>query len=71
VQQFPTAFDYTYESLFYETRAPFDEGRLIKKTKNHNEEFEMIFQERMRTSKCFATDGSKMEDEPFVGFASI
>jgi hypothetical protein len=25
----------------------------------------------MRTSKCFARDGSKMEDKPFVGFASI
>jgi hypothetical protein len=25
----------------------------------------------MRTSKCFATDGSKMEDKPFVGFALI
>jgi hypothetical protein len=25
----------------------------------------------MRTSKCFVTDGSKMEDKPFVGFASI
>jgi hypothetical protein len=25
----------------------------------------------MRTSKCFATDGSKMENKTFVGFASI
>jgi hypothetical protein len=25
----------------------------------------------MRTSKCFATDSTKMEDKPFVGFASI
>jgi hypothetical protein len=25
----------------------------------------------MSTSKCFTTDGSKMEDKPFVGFASI
>jgi hypothetical protein len=25
----------------------------------------------MRTSKCFATDGSKMENKPFVGFAAI
>jgi hypothetical protein len=25
----------------------------------------------MRTSKCFATDGSKMENKPLVGFASI
>jgi hypothetical protein len=25
----------------------------------------------MRTSKCFATDGSKMEDKPFVGFELI
>jgi hypothetical protein len=34
-------------------------------------EFDKIFQERMRTSKCFATDGSKMEGRPFVGFTSI
>jgi hypothetical protein len=33
--------------------------------------FCQIFQERMRTRKCFATDGSKMEHKPFVGFASI
>jgi hypothetical protein len=25
----------------------------------------------MRTSKCFATDSSKMEDTPFIGFAAI
>jgi hypothetical protein len=25
----------------------------------------------MRISKCFATDGSKMENRPFVGFALI
>jgi hypothetical protein len=26
----------------------------------------MNFQERMRTSKCFTTDGSKSEDKPFA-----
>jgi hypothetical protein len=50
---------------------PCDEGRQIKEAENHNEEFKKIFQERMRTSKCFTTDGSKIEDKPFVGFASI
>jgi hypothetical protein len=25
----------------------------------------------MRTSKCFATEGSRMENKPFVGFATI
>jgi hypothetical protein len=50
---------------------PFEEGRQRKETKDHNEKFKVIFQERMRTSKCFATDGSKMEDKSFVGFASI
>jgi hypothetical protein len=25
----------------------------------------------MKTSKCFATDGTKMENKPFVGFPSI
>jgi hypothetical protein len=25
----------------------------------------------MKTSKCFAMDGSKMEKKPYVGFTSI
>jgi hypothetical protein len=66
----PPAFNYKYESLFYEARSYFDEERQIKEAKDLNEEFKKIFQERMRTSKCFATDGSKMENDPFVGFAS-
>jgi hypothetical protein len=44
--------------------------RQIKEAKDHNEEFKKIFQERMRTSKYFATDGSKMENKRFGGFAS-
>jgi hypothetical protein len=67
----PLAFNYTYESLFYKARVSFDEGRQINEAKDHNEEFKKIFQERMKTSKCFAMDGSKLEDNPFVGFASI
>ena len=65
------AYDYTYESLFYEARVSFDEGRQIKQAEDHNKEFYKIFQERIRTSKSFATDGSKMVDKPFVGFALI
>jgi hypothetical protein len=41
------------------------------KQENHNEEFRKIFEERMRTSKCFGTGGSKIENKPFVGFTSI
>ncbi|PNF30200.1 hypothetical protein B7P43_G08428 [Cryptotermes secundus] len=67
----PKAYDYTYESLFYEARVSFDEGRQIKETEDHNKEFYKIFQERIRTSKSFATDGSKMVDKPFVGLALI
>jgi hypothetical protein len=26
---------------------------------------------KMRTSKCFTMEGTKMENKPFVGFASI
>jgi hypothetical protein len=55
----PLAFNYTYESLFYEARVSLDEGRQIKEAKDHNEEFNTIFQERM-ISKCFTMDGSKM-----------
>jgi hypothetical protein len=41
----PPAFNYTYESLFYEARV--DEGRQIKEAKDHNEEFKKIFLERI------------------------
>jgi hypothetical protein len=64
------AFNYTYESIFYEARVSFDEGRQIKEAENHNGEFKKIFLEKMRTSKCFATNDSKMENKPFVGFTS-
>jgi hypothetical protein len=67
----PPAFSYTYESLYYEARVSFDEGRQIKEAKDHNEEFKKIFQERMRTNKLFATDSSKIEDKSFVGITSI
>jgi hypothetical protein len=55
----PPAFNYTYKNLFYKARVSFDEGRQIKEAEDHNEEFKKIFEERMRISKCFATDGSK------------
>jgi hypothetical protein len=47
------------DSQGHEARIYFDEGRPIKEAKDHNEEFKNIFLERLRTSKCFATDGSK------------
>jgi hypothetical protein len=53
------AFNYTYENLFYKARVSFNEGGQRKEAEDHNEEFKKIFQERMRTSKYFATDGSK------------
>jgi hypothetical protein len=67
----PPAFNYIYESLFYEVRVSFDEGRQIKEPREHNEEFKKIFQEKKSTSKCFAKDGSKMKDKQFVGLTSI
>jgi hypothetical protein len=35
----PPTFNYTYESLFFETRVSFDEGRQIEEAEDHNEEF--------------------------------
>jgi hypothetical protein len=69
--ELPWSFNYTYESMFYEARVSFEEGRQIKEAENHNVEFKKILLEKMRTSKYFATDGSKMENKPFVGFVSI
>jgi hypothetical protein len=39
-------------------------GRQIKEAKDHNEELKKVFREKRRTSKCFATDGSKIENKP-------
>jgi hypothetical protein len=63
----PPTFNYTYESLFYEARVSFDEGRQTKEQRGIQKDFSR----KMRTSKYFATDGSKMENKPFVAFASI
>jgi hypothetical protein len=38
---------------------------------DHIEELKKYFHEKMRTSKCFTTNGSKMENKSFVGFKSI
>jgi hypothetical protein len=62
---------HTYESLFCEGRASSYERRQIKEAENRNEEFKKDFHEEMRTSKYFAMDSSKMENKPFVGFASV
>jgi hypothetical protein len=66
----PLAFNHTYESLFYESRVSFDEGKHVTGAEDHNEELKKVH-EKMRNSKCFATGGSKMENKPFVGFAAI
>jgi hypothetical protein len=42
----PLAFNYTYESMFYEARVSFEEGIQIKEAENHNEEFKKIFVEK-------------------------
>jgi hypothetical protein len=64
-------FNYTYESIFYETRPSFVEERQAKDSEDHNEELKKIVHEKMRGSKYFVTDGSKMENKPFIGFTSI
>jgi hypothetical protein len=40
------AFNYTYKSLFYEVRVSFDERRLIREAKVHNEQFKKLFHEK-------------------------
>jgi hypothetical protein len=63
----PTSTRTAWRSRPTPTERPraFDVGRKIKVAKDHNEELKKIFQERMRTSKCFPTDGSQMEDKPY------
>jgi hypothetical protein len=42
----PLAFNYTCESLIYEARVCFEEGRQRKDAEHHNEEFNEIFHEK-------------------------
>jgi hypothetical protein len=35
----PLAFNYIYESLFYEARVSFNDGGQIKEAEDHNEEY--------------------------------
>jgi hypothetical protein len=37
-RNFSSAFNYTYESLFYEAWVSFEKGRQTKKAEDHNEE---------------------------------
>jgi hypothetical protein len=67
----PLAFNYTYESRFYEARVSFGERRQIKEAEDHNKEFQKIFHEKMRTGKCFTMDRLKLETKPFIGFTAI
>jgi hypothetical protein len=36
-----------------------------------NKELKIKFHEKISTSKCLATSGSKIENKPFIGFASL
>jgi hypothetical protein len=65
IRELSPAFNYTYESLFYEASATFDEGRQINEAKDHNEEFKKIPQEKrkpanvsLRTSQKLRTNHS-------------
>jgi hypothetical protein len=57
----PLASNHIYESFFYEAGVSFGEGRFT--TRNLKKIHKIMI-----TSKCFATDGSKMENKPFLGF---
>jgi hypothetical protein len=41
----------------------------MKEADDLDKEFKSMFHTEMRTSKYSPTDGSKMENKPFVGFA--
>jgi hypothetical protein len=47
----PLVFNYIYDSLFYEARVSFDEGRQIKEVEDHNEELKKIFHEKKKKKK--------------------
>jgi hypothetical protein len=47
------------------------EGRQIKQVEDQRRIPKKENHKQMRTSKCFATDGSKVETKPFIGFVTL
>jgi uncharacterized protein YjhX (UPF0386 family) len=50
--------------MFHSSRTSFDEGRQMKEAEDHDELKKNT--KKIISSKCFARDGSKMENKPFI-----
>ena len=67
----PLCYDYAYESIPFQPDVSFEEGFYIQRASDCMVAFSGVFSDCLRSSKCFFTDGCKMSDSTYVGFAFV
>ena len=67
----PLCYEYAYESILFQPDVSFKEGFCIQRASDCRVAFSGVFSDCLRSSKCFYTDGSKMSDSTYVGFAFV
>ncbi|CAG5071972.1 Protein of unknown function [Cotesia congregata] len=67
----PWCYAYSYESLWFVPDVDLDCGISIQESKNPNSKFESLFRQELIRGNCWFTDGSKIPEQEFVGFASV
>lgn len=67
----PWCYSYAYESLWYKPDIDLEKGSILRETADPNSQFLSIFKYELNNGLCWFTDGSKMRDKEFVGFANL
>jgi hypothetical protein len=66
----PLCYNYMYECMMYKTKVSKD-GVDIKNSLDCNGEFLCRFEDALKNTTCFTTDGSKREGKSFTGYALL
>lgn len=66
-----SCYKYAYKSVILGAEVSVQEGEKLKEATKVNETFEHLFQETLIKSTAYFTDGSKMKNKKFAGFAFV
>ncbi|CAG5109311.1 Protein of unknown function [Cotesia congregata] len=67
----PWCYNFSYESLWFIPDVDLDTGISIQKATNPRLKFENLFRHELRKASCWFTDGSKIDNNEFAGFANL
>lgn len=67
----PMHYCVQYEALLFKLLINFDQRKVINQAKVVVLKFQKVFISLLSRSQCFFTDGSKMDNKEFVGFAVV